>query len=444
MNPLYAREVRPLLLFAIVVAAAPAEQRTLTILHTNDLHARMVPEGNGMGGFAYLAAVMRQQRANCKDCLTLDAGDMVQGSPVSTVYRGLPIYEVTNLLGIDVSTLGNHEWDYGYQRIFDFLRLAKFPVVNANVIDGRGKGITRKAWVVRKVNGLKIALIGVLMNDLAPNYATPERLGPYKTLPVIETVSRYAKIARRRADLVVVLAHLNAGEAREIIAQVPEVNLVINGHDHNGQNALVKVSDRAVARVKAYGVELGRLELTVDKKTKAITRDSWTRIPIDSKALPPAADVAAVVKKWEDQASAKLDVEIGEAKRDLNQDQLKLLIEQAMREELGVEIAYQNLGGVRDRLKQGKILERHIWNILPFDNAAVIGKFRGADLPEVVRKAQSIDPAKEYRLATNDFVADTQFATARAGSHPALKFPEKGSVLRDLFIAWVKKKKILE
>ena len=69
-----------------------AEVRSLTILHTNDLHARMMPLENGHGGFAHLATVIRRERAGCKDCILLDAGDVVQGSPVSTMYKGVKAY----------------------------------------------------------------------------------------------------------------------------------------------------------------------------------------------------------------------------------------------------------------------------------------------------------------------------------------------------------------
>src|SRR5512136_1233078 len=76
-----------------------ADLATLTILHTNDLHARLTPLENGNGGFARLAGLLRRERAGCKDCLVVDAGDVVQGSPVSTIFRGLPVYEIVNLFG---------------------------------------------------------------------------------------------------------------------------------------------------------------------------------------------------------------------------------------------------------------------------------------------------------------------------------------------------------
>src|ERR1035441_2986000 len=77
-----------------LLACAPlaAEVRSLTILHTNDLHARLSPREPRRRAFAYVAAAIRRERAHCNDCILLNAGDLVQGSPVSTIFHGLPVY----------------------------------------------------------------------------------------------------------------------------------------------------------------------------------------------------------------------------------------------------------------------------------------------------------------------------------------------------------------
>src|SRR5579864_7653066 len=152
-----------IILFALSVAAQ--DVRTLTILHSNDLHAHLLPDDQGMGGFAYLATAVRQERAHSAASLYLNAGDLVQGTPVSTLYKGLPIYEIANRLGFDVSTLGNHEFDYGWQRIQDFVKAAKFPVVSSNVVNDAGAILTGKPYVIKTVGGIRVAIIGILLGD---------------------------------------------------------------------------------------------------------------------------------------------------------------------------------------------------------------------------------------------------------------------------------------
>src|SRR5690349_8834956 len=144
-----------------------AEIRSLTILHTNDIHARLTPLDNRQGGFAYLAAVIRQERATCIDCLLLNAGDMVQGSPVSTIFRGLPVYELGNLFGFDAATLGNHEFDYGFEQVRKFINVAKYPIVSSNIVGSNKQLFTPRPYVILKVNGLRVAVIGAETNDLS-------------------------------------------------------------------------------------------------------------------------------------------------------------------------------------------------------------------------------------------------------------------------------------
>src|ERR1035438_8177495 len=129
------------LLAVALLACAPlaAEIRSLTILHTNDMHAHLMPSDSRLGGFAYLVSTIRQERANCADCILLNAGDLVQGTPVSTLYHGLPVYEIANLFGYDAATLGNHEFDYGWMQARKFIETARYPIVTANLVNEIGR-----------------------------------------------------------------------------------------------------------------------------------------------------------------------------------------------------------------------------------------------------------------------------------------------------------------
>src|SRR5712692_9752348 len=138
----------------LFVALAPAQEplRSLTILHTNDLHARLLPDAKKRGGFAHMVMAIRREREGCNSCLLLNAGDLVQGSPVSTLFRGRPVYELANLFGFDASTIGNHEFDYGWKKIAEFISVARFPIVSANVTDDKGRLLASSPYVIQTVN----------------------------------------------------------------------------------------------------------------------------------------------------------------------------------------------------------------------------------------------------------------------------------------------------
>src|SRR3984957_13307361 len=435
--------MRFLALFLATLPVLAQEVRPLTILHSNDLHAHLLPDDQGMGGFAYLATAVRQERARSTASLYLNAGDLVQGTPVSTLYKGLPIYQIANRLGFDASTLGNHEFDYGWLRIQDFVKSAKFPIVSANVVNDSRALLAGKPYVIKTVGGIRVAVIGVLLGDLVGNLATPDKVGPWHVLPVVETVRKYAAELRDKSDLIVVLGHIHDAEADAILQQVPDVSIAIVGHTHKEYAKLHNFDGRIGPLVTSYGVELGRLDLQVDITAHKLKSAEWKIIPVDSKKLIPDPKIAHDIAQWEARVSKIVDVPIAEANRRFEKKDIQSLVERAMCEETGSDLAWVNLGNIRDVIPAGTVLARTIWNILPFDNLVVIGKFKGSQLPPKVREGRALDPDRDYTLATTDFTAANK-ASSDQLNVSGLAFPKPPAMHPDMVIDWIKKKKILE
>jgi 2',3'-cyclic-nucleotide 2'-phosphodiesterase (5'-nucleotidase family) len=415
--------------------SAGANLRRLTILHTNDLHARFLPDPQGRGGFAQLARAIRDERRRSRGALVLFAGDLVQGTPVSSIFEGVPCYEVASAMGFDAATLGNHEFDYGWEKIPEYVRTAKFPIVAANVADADGRLLTPAASVTFRVNGVRVAVIGALTETL-PKLTFASKRGPWRALPVEETVRMWARRLRGDSDLVVVLGHLTGEEEEAILQRVAEVNLVVSGHYHGGQKQVREVGDRLLVKVQAYGRELGRLDLEVDRAAKRIASYQWRRIGIQASKYPALPEVARLVEKWEAKVRSLVDVAIGRAERDFDRRELASLIETAMMEATGADLAYMNPGGVRDGLAKGPILVRHVWNILPFDNVIVYGTLRGDEIPKEAVRGRRIVPFRTYVLATNNFVAEQWKRVGR-------KLDHQGPDVREAMIDWIKSRKVL-
>jgi 5'-nucleotidase / UDP-sugar diphosphatase len=430
-----------LFFFIVVLCFAQDGVRQLTILHTNDLHARLLPDSHNLGGFAYVASVIRREREHCDHCLLVNAGDLVQGTPVSTLFKGTPVYEIANLFGFDVSTLGNHEFDYGWKQTKRFTEIANFPTVTANVVDSEGRLLTSAPYLIKEVNGIRVAIVGVVMGDLISAYTTPDLTGPWKPLPVVETVRKYAREVRGKSDLTVVLGHINPEERHAILREVPDVDVIITGHIHitneEGYEGRVSVEG------SAYGTEVGKLDLEVDVPHRKLVSWKETRLAVDAGTVQPAPDVLALVTQWEHKVSEIVDVKIGVAKHDIGGPALKKLIEQAMREEMHADFAWMNQGGIRDRIPQGVVLARNAWNIMPFDNKMAVAKMKGSEVPDVLRAGRTVDPAKEYTLAMSDFSA-TNEKERRVTRTANVKFQITDRLLRDLIIDWIKKQGTLE
>ena len=436
---------RKFLLFLFVVSSGFAQTatRALTILHCNDLHGRFLPDSKKLGGFAEYATVIRQETAGCTSCIVMNAGDLVQGSPVSTIFRGVPVYEVANKLGIQVSTLGNHEFDYGWQTILKFFQVAKFPTVSANVVDDSGKLLARHPYLITKVNGIRVAVIGAVMGNLLSTYLAPGVAGPWHVLPVVETVQKYVDEIGDRADLIVVLGHIEASERLDILHRVPKVAVVVTGHSHRGLEKAQVVDGRLGVEAKAYGVELGRLDMQVDVAHRSIASWDWKKIPVNTSTVKGAPDVQMEVDRWEAKVSKIVDVPIGESKREIAGAQLKLLIERAMSDEMHADFSYMNPGGVRDRLPQGKLLARAVWNIMPFDNKMVVGKFKGSELSPALTRGRTVEADREYVVTMSDFSAENEHERKLLGISD-LQFQTKTVLLRDLLIDWIKKQGTLD
>jgi 2',3'-cyclic-nucleotide 2'-phosphodiesterase (5'-nucleotidase family) len=153
--------------------------------------------------------------------------------------------------------------------------------------------------------------------------------------------------------------------------------------------------------------------------------------------------MAGRVKHWENEVTAQVDRPLAVSSRNFTKREVKRLIEQALREETHSDFAWMNSGGVRDSLPQGQLLDRNVWNIMPFDNDVVIGTFKGRDLPKVVVEDKKIDPDRDYTLAVSDYTAANQ-ETSENLRTTGLRFPRNAGVMRDMLLDWFRKKKVID
>jgi len=405
--------------------------RRLRIVHFNDLHAQLLPDGD-QGGFAYVAAAVDEQ-CGAADCLVLDGGDLVQGTPVSTLFHGVPIYEIANGLGIDASTLGNHEFDYGWETIAKFREKADFPLLNANLTHPGGLAIADAPYaVIKSDHGVRVAVIGLLTETL-PVLVAPKHRDGWVAAPVRETVEELLPELRGKADVVVALGHLDSDEEQELLA-VPGIDFVVSGHAHAGLRRPIADEDSAVVRVVARGHQIGVLDLAVDVERDRVVDWSWKVVPVRPAEIEPDAEVAREVEAWEARVSELVDVELAVCARDLDRDEMKLLFERALREETGADVAYHNPGGVRALFSAGTLFGRDVWNAMPFDNRIVTGTLHGRELPRFLVQQHGLDPDGTYKLATIDFVA-ANWKTKKLADLDL----EEGELFRDLLIRWIRK-----
>jgi 2',3'-cyclic-nucleotide 2'-phosphodiesterase/3'-nucleotidase len=392
-----------------------------------------------------MATLLQRERAAARASLTLNAGDLVEGSPVSTLFQGLPDYQIANDLGIDVNCLGNHEFDYGWMRIRDFLQAANFATVSANAVDHAGNRLVNPPYVIREVGGMRVAVIGALLETLAAN-TTLDTLGPYHAAPLVETLRPIVAQAKERSDMVIVLGHIERTEGEAILRNLPDVSVVAIGHEHAPWKDAVEIDGRFIIHAQGYGRQVGRMVLRYDTATRRIVAHEWTGIAVEDSLYPADPTVEAQVEKWEAKVSGLVDFPIGVSSRQLSRADVRALMERIMLDRVKADFAFTNLGGVRDTLPRGQLLARHVWNVMPFENRVVTLDIPGEQLATLTDPSErttpvvtaKLDPRRVYRLVTSDFVAQSW---ADLGHN----FPrmDQGVLLRDAIIQWIQQKKVI-
>ncbi len=392
------------LLFTIALYAGT---ENLVILHTNDLHAHLMKEPRE-AGFAAIAAYIKKMKQENKHIIVLDAGDQITGTPVSSIFRGEPIYHITSLMGYDASTLGNHEFDFGWKQTKKFIDIATYPVICANVLDPGGKLIADRAWKIFNANGIKVGVFG-LLTPKTPEMVTKSGIKGVKFLPEIETAKKMVAELKGKCDIIIAVTHDGVKEDKKLAAAVNGIDIIVGGHSHTTIRKLLKVNNTYIVQTGCYGHYVGIEKAEIDMKNRKLIHLTSDLVP-PYKLPPPDPQVQKVVELWESKVRQKVDQTIGTSGHSFTKAELRKLFEKVIKDKTNSDFGYYNSGGIRDSLLKGKITIRTIWNIEPFGNSIIICTIKGRNIGGVLlrelRKAKyPINSEKDYTIATNNFVA---------------------------------------
>lgn len=232
-----------LLLFLSLLSAAAARYRLL-VLHTNDMHSRFdqidaigaecgVSGAHCYGGFPRLKTAVDRERRRNDGALFLNAGDTFQGTAYYTFLKWRAVQRMVRTLGIDVMSLGNHEFDDGVKDVELFLRNITIPVVASNLDLTYEPALASEPNLMKSkvltVNGRKIGIIGYL----TPETAVIAKVGNVKILPEIPSVAAEAKrLKNDGVDILIALGHSGFEMDIQIARDVEDIDLVVGGHSN--------------------------------------------------------------------------------------------------------------------------------------------------------------------------------------------------------------------
>lgn len=279
-----------MLVLSLVLPAMAAQNESVTILFTHDMHSHLSaqPEGDGTrGGFARLKTLIDREKAEAGDALLLDAGDFSMGTLYQAVYE-TDASELTMMahLGFDAATLGNHEFDYRGQGIAGMLRTAmknaeeeqvQLPAMvisnidwqSVSTEDGEAFRDAMQAYGaqenrVLECSGVKVGVFGLI--GLDSQACAP--LAPVGFLDLAETAKKQVKALKDAgAELIVCLSHTGVWDEAErsedelLAKAVPEIDLIISGHTHTTLEEPIVHGSTAIVSCGEYTQNLGRIAL---------------------------------------------------------------------------------------------------------------------------------------------------------------------------------------
>ena len=419
------------MLAASAIWVASAESKPLTrpapegrttniqLLGVNDFHGNLEPprqvDGRTVGGAAYLASYLNDYEAdNPRRTITVHAGDLVGATPlISSYFHDEPTIYAANLMGFDVGTLGNHEFDEGGE---EMLRLinggqrddgkqfkdgpdgtpvntsdpdfpgANFPYVAANTVyKDSGKTVLPPYQVIKR-DGIKVGFIGVTTLE-TPRIVVPDAVAPFRFLDISNTVNKYARrLQAQGVQSIVVLAHAggvqtSAQEATgEIIDETSQmsdaVDVVVAGHTHTLLNNTV--DGKLVVEAFSYGTAFDAVNMKVDRKSKDVLSASADIVTTYDDAVAPDPAVSRLVADYKARISPISERVVGTASEDITRTQdsdgeseLGDLIADAQRDFAGADLAFMNPGGIRADIASGPVTYGDLFTVQPFDNQVV-------------------------------------------------------------------------
>ncbi|KAK7114887.1 mannosylglucosyl-3-phosphoglycerate phosphatase-like [Littorina saxatilis] len=376
---------------------------TVTIIHFNDVYNIEPQQDEPVGGAARLSAYVKS--CGEQNPLVLFSGDALNPSLMSIFLRGKQMIPVLNGIGVDCAVFGNHDFDFGVDHLEKITEQTTFPWLLSNIRDNINREPLGRGEVTHMIdhNGVKIGLIGIVEEEWIETLSTVDS-EDITFFDFVDEGKRLADLLRQQgADLVIALTHMRWPNDEMLINNVPEIDIVLGGHDHdydvkqvNGKYVLKSGTDfRNCSKLKMTKNGQG---WTVDVERVDFTSD-----------FPEDPDMKIVVKEMLEKVEGKMDVHLGTLGVSMDgrfsvvrsmETNLGNFITDVMLTATEAEIALLNSGTLRsDRIHpKGDFRIRDLLSILPFPDPLVVLKVSGKQLLQALENGVSQYPRKEGRF----------------------------------------------
>lgn len=376
---------------------------SVTVMHTNDVHGRMEPEDKVLG-----MARLKTYKDLIQPELLLDAGDALQGLPISNYSNGLDMVNIMNEVGYDAMAVGNHEFDFGFDVVLQYKEKMNFPLLSSNVYKGNSRVFD--PYTIIEKNGKKFAVIGVTTPETAtkthPNNVTGITFA--EPITEVKTIIKELKNSNETIDSYIVLGHLGVDEttptdwrgdtlAERLSTEFSDLNItVIDGHSHTAVQGGKRFGSVLYTQTGNYLNNVGLIDLDLadakDSTAKLVSAQDLTGLAEDVAVKKLVDEAKAEFEAWGSEVVIKDNPYLFDGEREnvrTRETNLGNLIGDAMLSygQNGFshpsDFAVTNGGGIRSNIEPGDITLGDIIAVLPFGNSISQIKVTGAQVREM-------------------------------------------------------------
>ncbi|HGY55970.1 MAG TPA: hypothetical protein ENK44_09725 [Caldithrix abyssi] len=392
----------------------PPSVREVTLLYTNDIESVYDPIDaywdnniNHIGGIPHLAALIKQMRKKENLTFLFDSGDIFTGA-LSKATRGALPFDLYNAMGYEAMALGNHEFEYGWQKLLDVKQRARFPVLNANIFYKNTDIHYAQSYTILEKQGVRIGVIGVMGLEAFKNTILPDNVKELEARDPVPIVQKLVDKLRDDVDLIVLLTHQNRSapmqsdkeadpevqrgfdEDYALAGRVKGIDVILGGHSDNGLWEPVRHPQNGtlISMTFGQGKYLGYMKLRINKTEQRVDLLDGKLLPVVSDKIAADPDIFAMIEKARKKYS-HLSKVIGYNEKTgyrkyYRESNLGNFLADALKEASGAEIAMVNPGSIRADLNTGPITKEELDNIYPFVDNLVIVEISGTALQSLI------------------------------------------------------------
>lgn len=422
-----------------VIGYASDNDKIFDIIEVTDFHGTLNDASENPVAGVLADRLEKIKNSNPDRTLILGGGDLYQGSAVSNIMKAVPVVKVMSEIGLEVTTLGNHEFDWSLDTIINTtMKGAGYSIVCSNLYNKQsGKRVFEPYKIITK-DGVKIAIIGGITPE-TETIVLPKYVKDYEIKDLTNEVNSIAAQIKQNklADVVVALVHEGdngdnaTGPIFDMANKLQNVDAVFGGHSHTKTAAIAKTTNIPVyiGSSNGKGYIDAKFKITKDKKIIFNTptiESSYVALDNDKgyKSSNPQTDrnIDEIVNNANKEIEPITRVVIGynnekELTRKLNASPYGSSIlgnwaSDVIRSVVKADVGFQNNGGIRIDIPQGDITVGTMWKFMPFDNTIYKLSMTKAQLEEALEQAVA-DNSKGLQVSGIKFTYDSNLPSGK-------------------------------